>query len=185
MKNYLSTLLIAACVCTSCGSTSQKQDNHTRMATTHTEETQKGPQRMQTSEVTEEFEYKGKHYQAYVLRRADDKLPMVTNDEEQQFVDNQISVKLSCQGKNILSKTFTKADFLGLVDAKFAQQAILEGIVFYETNDRGICFAASLGHPESDLYQPIRLTVTPNGQLSLALEEDMMDELKTDESENP
>lgn len=184
MKHFFSYLLIASCLCTSCGSSSKKQDSTTRMANAPTENTQQGPQRMQTSEITEEFDYKGKHYQAYVLRIADEALPLVTNDEQQQFVDNRISVKLTCQGKNILSRTFTKADFQGLVDARFAKQAILEGIVFYDTNEQGICLAASLGHPESDLYQPIKLVVTPSGQLSMTLEEDMMDEVTLHESDN-
>ena len=81
-------------------------------------------------------------------------------------------------------KTFTKKDFLHLVDANFAKQAILEGIVFNEANEQGICFAASVGHPESDLYQPIRIVVSANGNLAISLEEDMMEVTSAEEGEN-
>ena len=109
---------------------------------------------------------------------------MVTNDEQQQFYDNSISLKLACEGKQIVSRTFAKKDFLHLIDANFAKQAVLEGIVFNETNEQGICFAASVGHPESDLYQPIRIVVSANGNLTISLEEDMMEVTTSEEGEN-
>lgn len=175
MKNILSVLVVSTFLFAACSGSAGKQSAETRMAQNSAEPVSKGPISMQLSEVKETFQYKGKNYQSHVVRRPDNALPMVTNDEQQQFVDNVISVKLTCEGKQILSRTFTKKDFLYLVDATFARQAILEGIVFNETNDAGICYAASLGHPESDLYQPIRMVITPSGTLSIALEEELVE----------
>lgn len=175
MKNFLSVIVVLTFLFAACSSSTGKQSAETRMAQNSVETVSKGPISMQPSEVKETFQYKGKNYQSHVVRRPDNTLPLVTNNEQQQFVDNVISVKLTCDGKQILSRTFTKKDFLYLVDAAFAQQAILEGIVFNETSDAGICYAASLGHPESDLYQPIRMVVTPSGTLSIALEEELVE----------
>ena len=185
MKNNIYALIVSSLMLTACGSSSSNnQSQETRMATTTAEAVSEGPQRMQTSEVKENFEYKGKQYQSHIVRRADESLPMVTNDEQQQFYENSIALKLTCEGKQLVSRTFTKKDFLHLVDAHFAQQAILEGIVFNETNEQGICFAASVGHPESDLYQPIRIVISANGNLTISLEEDMMEVTTPAESEN-
>lgn len=185
MKSYIFIFIASSLLLTACGSSSSNnQSQETRMATNTIEAVNEGPQRMQTSEVKENFEYKGKQYQSHIVRRADESLPMVTNDEQQQFYDNSISLKLTCGGKQLVSRTFTKKDFLHLVDANFAKQAILEGIVFNEANEQGICFAASVGHPESDLYQPIRIVVSANGNLSISLEEDMMEVTSAEEGEN-
>lgn len=184
MKNNI-LIIVIALMLTACGSSSSdKQSKETRMATNAIEAVNEEPQRMQTSEVKENFEYKGKQYQSHIVRRADESLPMVTNDEQQQFYDNSISLKLACEGKQIVSRTFAKKDFLHLIDANFAKQAVLEGIVFNETNEQGICFAASVGHPESDLYQPIRIVVSANGNLTISLEEDMMEVTTSEEGEN-
>lgn len=175
MKKYLSVIIVSSFILAACNTATNKQPNEMRMVQNSEETINEGPISMQPSEVKESFLYKGKNYQSHIVRRPDESLPIVTNDEHQQFVDNLISVKLSCEGKQILSRTFSKKDFLYLVDDTFAKQAILEGIVFNETNDEGICFAASLGHPESDLYQPIRLVVTASGNLSITLEEELVE----------
>ena len=131
MKSYIFIIIASSLMLTACGSSSSNnQSQETRMATNTTEAVNNEPQRMQTSEVKESFTYKGKQYQSHIVRRADESLPMVTNDEQQQFYDNSIALKLSCEGKQLVSRTFTKKDFLHLVDANFAKQAILEGIVF-------------------------------------------------------
>lgn len=185
MKSYIHVLIVSSLMLSACGSSSSNnQSQETRMATTTAEAVNKEPQRMQSSEVKETFEYKGKQYQSHIVRRSDESLPMVTNDEQQQFYDNSISLKLTCEGKQLVSRTFTKKDFLHIVDANFAQQAILEGIVFNTTNEQGICFAASVGHPESDLYQPIRIVVGVTGNLTILLEEDMMEVATSEKSEN-
>ena len=37
--------------------------------------------------------------------------------------------------------------------------------------DRGIIYAASICYPQSDLYVPLRLTVSADGKISMAKEE--------------
>ncbi|MGN0256851.1 MAG: DUF4738 domain-containing protein [Bacteroides sp.] len=144
------------------------------------------PERMQVSEVTETFTLKGGSYQSTVVRRPDESLPIVTNSEGAKFVDNRISLRITSQGRNIVDRVFTKQDFASLLNARFMKYAILEGLVFDQVTEKGmIRYAASVAYPQSDLYVPIRITVTPQGQLNIEREE-MMDEapVTSEDTEN-
>lgn len=163
-------LLSAACTSSSKGDGSKL----TEMSAESAVSTQ--PERMQVSNVTETFTLKGSSYQSTVVRRPDESLPMVTNEEGARFVDNRISLRISAQGRNIVDRVFTKQDFASLLNARFMKYAILEGLVFDQVTEKGtIRYAASVAYPQSDLYVPIRITVTLSGQLSIEREE-MMDD---------
>ena len=49
------------------------------------------PQRMQVSDTKVTITYKGKEYRSSVVRRPDDSLPIVKNEQGEKFVDNSIS----------------------------------------------------------------------------------------------
>lgn len=140
------------------------------------------PQRMQVSDVKTTFTYKGKEYQSSVVRRPDESLPVVTVEEGEKFYDNRITLRLTCGGRQVVDKVFTKESFASLVDARFMKYAVLEGLVYDETTVQGIIYAASVGYPQSDLYVPIRLTITPDGKISMAKEE-LMEEVIGDDGE--
>ena len=134
-----------------------------------------GLQRMQVSEVKAKVTFRGKEYHSTVVRRPDESLPKVTNEQGEKFVDNRITLTLTCGGKTVLQRTFTKESFASLVDAKFMKYALLEGVVLDEPSQQGIVYAASVGYPQSDLYVPLRLTVTPDGKLTMSKDELMDD----------
>lgn len=138
-----------------------------------------GPQRMQVSDVKTSFTYKGKEYQSSVVRRPDESLPIVKNEQGEKFVDNRITLRITCGGKQVVDKVFTKDNFASLVDAKFMKYSILEGLVYDKTTPQGIIYAASVCYPQSDLYVPIRLTITADGKISMAKEE-LMEDYQTD-----
>lgn len=138
-----------------------------------------GPERMQVSDVTTAIEYKGKEYRSTVVRRPDESLPVVKNEEGEEFIDNRITLRLVCGGKQVVAKEFTKESFAALVDAKFLKYAILEGLVFDKTTPQGFVYAASVCYPQSDLYVPLRLTITPDGNVSMAREE-LLDDYQPD-----
>lgn len=79
-----------------------------------------------------------------------------------------------------MDKVFTKESFASLVDAKFMKYAILEGLVYDKTTPQGIVYAASICYPQTDLYVPLRLTVTTDGKISMTKEELMQDLYETD-----
>lgn len=136
---------------------------------------QDGWQRMQVSEVKTKVTFRGKVYHSTVVRKPDESLPKVINEQGEKFVDNRITLTLTCDGKTVLHRTFTKESFTSLVDAKFMKHALLEGVVLDEPSAQGIVYAASVGYPQSDLYVPLRLTVTPDGKLTMSKDELMDD----------
>ena len=57
--------------------------------------------------------------------------------------------------------------------------AILEGLVYDQTTPQGIIYAASVCYPQSDLYVPIKLTITADGKISMSQDE-LMDDYQPD-----
>lgn len=170
---YLTMCILLASMM-SCSSASKKEKDGT-MIVNQDSVTDKGLQCMQRSEAKASFEYKGKKYESLVVRRPDETLPVVTNEQGERYADNRIRLRLTCEGKTLVDKEFTKEDFAGQVDAKFLKHAILEGMVYDKTSSAGILYAASVCYPQTDLYMPLRLTITANGNISIVREELMED----------
>ena len=135
------------------------------------------PQRMQVSDTKTTITYRGKEYRSSVVRRPDESLPVVKNEQGERFVDNSITLR-------IVDKVFTKESFASLVDAKFMKYAILEGLVYDKTTPQGIIYAASICYPQTDLYVPLRLTVSADGKISMAKEELLEDVYEEENGSN-
>ncbi len=175
MKNLFYMLACVSVIFLSACSSQNKKEKDDAQALMQDSLKAAGPQRMQVSDIKATFKYQGKEYQSSVLRRPDESLPIVKNEQGEKFVDNRITLRLTCGGKQIVDKVFTKESFTSLVDAKFMQYAILEGLVYDQTTPQGIIYAASVCYPQSDLYVPIRLTIASDGKISMAREEFMED----------
>ena len=142
------------------------------------------PQRMQVSDTKTTITYRGKEYRSSVVRRPDESLPVVKNEQGERFVDNSITLRITCGGRQIVDKVFTKESFASLVDAKFMKYAILEGLVYDKTTPQGIIYAASICYPQTDLYVPLRLTVSADGKISMAKEELLEDVYEEENGSN-
>lgn len=142
----------------------------------------KSPRRMVVSDEKDDILHKGKRYESRVVRKPDLTLPVVENDEGVRYHDNCISLQVTSAGKVLLERKFTKKDFASLIEPSLMKKGILEGLVYVQTCDEGLRFAASVGYPDTDLYQPIRIIVTPSGKLSMSVEEEMEEQRET---ENP
>lgn len=138
------------------------------------------PQRMPLLEREERITSKGKEYLLTLVRCADDALPMVKNEEGELYVDNHITVRLTCGGKRIVEKSFTKNDFAQQVDARFLKYAILESMVYEKVTPQGISCMASLCYPQTDLCVPVRLTFAADGHVSMMKVEQLEDVYETD-----
>lgn len=138
------------------------------------------PQRMQVSDAKVAVTFKGKEYQSSVVRRPDESLPMVQDQQGDKFVDNRITLRITSGGKELVDKVFTKENFASLVPANFLKHAILEGMVYDKTTPQGIIYAASICYPQTDLYVPLRLTVAADGRISMEKEELMEELYETD-----
>lgn len=168
-------LLLACILAGSSCTTKNKQNNDVQMATATDSVAVNTPQRMQVSVVESSFNFKGKAGKSVVKRVPDDKLPIVVNEEGEKFVDNSISLQVTLGGKQIASRTFTKDDFAAHVDQRFLKHAILEGLVYDQVTPQGIIYAASLSYPQSDLYIPLRLTMSADGKITVT-KNDLMDD---------
>ena len=62
------------------------------------------------------------------------------------------------------------------LSADHLRHFILEGVVFDEEKTRegkNIILAASVSYPQTDLYIPFSITITPEGKMSISKNEDM------------
>jgi len=134
-----------------------------------------GVQRMQVSKVEQTITFKGKEYKSFVRRVPCDSLSRVKNDRGEAFVDNTITLRLTQGSEKIFGKTFTKQNFSSLVSGEFMKHAVLEGMVFDKTTPQGFVYAVSVSYPQTDLYIPISVTITPDGKMSMVKEELMED----------
>lgn len=163
---------MAAMSATACSS---KKENKGETIVMQQDVPEGAPQRMQVSEVKSTFSYKGREYTSEVTRRPDESLPIVTDTQGDKYLDNRITLRLSAAGRMVVERVFTKESFASVVEPSFMKHAILEGLVYDRTTAQGIVYAASVAYPQSDLYIPIRLTVSAEGGISITKEEALMD----------
>ncbi|WP_321479414.1 DUF4738 domain-containing protein [uncultured Bacteroides sp.] len=164
--------LIAFGAFTAC---SGKKGNNSSERLALTEDTVIKPslQRMQKSKSEKDIKYKGKDYHIFLSRTPNDSLPHVLSETAGTYVDNQIVLKITRGNDRVFSKTFTKKNFISVVDEKFYENSILEGMVFDKTTSEGMIFATSLSYPQTDLYMPVAVTITADGKMSMKKDEPM------------
>lgn len=135
-----------------------------------------GTQRMQSSRFDQTIESNGKKYRLFIERMPSDSLPVVKS-ELGTFADNRILVRITREnGNKVFAKTFTKQAFADHISAEHLRYFILEGIVFDEEKTQAgkqMVLAASISYPQSDLYIPFSITITPEGKMSIVQNEDM------------
>ena len=135
-----------------------------------------GVQRMQVSHAEQDVKLKGKNYHLSIHRAPADSLPHVKNDMGDIYADNTITLRITRdKGEKVISKTFTKQNFSSVVAGNLLPQCILEGMVFDKTTSQGIVLAASISVPQTDLYVPVSITVSPDGKMTIVKEEEIED----------
>lgn len=131
----------------------------------------KSSERMPMSDVTTRFQFRGKPCEVQVFRTPDETLPRVKDESGNEYVDNRVNLRITSQGKTLVERSLTKANFASVVEPRFLQHAIFEGLVYDTVTSRGVVFAASVSYPQSDLYVPIRLTLTEGGHVAMETED--------------
>lgn len=171
---FIGVLLVLITLVACTGSTKTAKQDETRIILKDSVDSQ-GVQRMQPSKIEQTISFKGKDYHSYVNRIPADSLARVENDMGDVFVDNTIALRLTRGNENVFSKTFTKQSFSSLITADFMKRAILEGMVFDKTTTQGLVYAVSVSYPQTDLYIPISVIITPDGKM-LMVREELMEE---------
>lgn len=181
-KIVYSIVFLSVFILVSCSNKEQKQDNG-KQAFQLDSVSEAGVRRMQVSNSGTDVRFKGKDYHISIRRAPGDSLPRVKDQAGDVYVDNEILLRITRdKGSEVYSGTFTKRSFSSLVDDNFLSKSILEGMVFDKTSDEGIVLAASVSFPQTDLYVPLSITVTPEGKISMVKEE-VMDENYQEEKE--
>lgn len=128
-------------------------------------------QRMKDYRYRDTVSWRGSRYVYEVVRRADDSLALVTDEDGRRYADNYIELTVSEGGRTLFSRRFTKQTFAAFLDAGFKKNAILEGMAFDSAQPDGLRFSASVSYPLSDMYMPFALTVSASGGLHIARDE--------------
>ena len=129
------------------------------------------PVRMQDYRQTTDVKWLNKSYQVVVTRTPDDSLRMVKDETGQKYIDNRISLRvIRADGSVFFSRSFTKAAFESLLNDDYRKTGILEGLVFDRAEGNNLFFAASVGHPQTDEYIPMVVTVSNLGDVGIKLD---------------
>lgn len=177
------TALFAACATVLLASCGEKKQ-HTNIITEQVERPQvEAPIRQAEYDKTHEVQWMGKGYKVEIHRQPNDSLPMVTDEIGQKFVDNEVEVTVRrADGTVFFSHAFTKASFDACLDNDYRHTGILDGLVYDKTNGSHLEFAGSVSHPQTDEYIPVRVILSPSGNVTFKRdvegnEDDGMDEV--------
>lgn len=177
MKQLYFLFATVMCMATGCGNKEKASDSpEQHIFQIDSVDRVTGLQRMQISRVNQDIVSQGKKYHLYIDRSPSDSLPRVKSDLG-TFADNRIVLKITREnGSTLFAKTFTKQSFSSFLPEKSLPHFLLEGMVFDDeksSGSRNIIMAASVSVPMSDLYIPFSITITPDGKMSIAKDENM------------
>jgi len=183
MKRLLFLLIVLAFVIAGCGK--KKSVEKDDISTVQMQKDKTGFNRMQPYKVDSCAIIKGKRYDYTIERVPCDSMAKVKSEVGDTYVDNHITLTVSCGGHTIFHRVFTKASFASYMDPKVIKASVLEGIVFDRIEGNNLIFAGSVGDPETDMYTPFVLTITSGGTLSIKEDTvmDGYDETEEDSSE--
>ncbi len=170
-KNQVLALLLTGLLTVSCGQKKKNDDIIVKKVETPKPQ---GPISMQDYTQTKDIIWLGKNYQVEIRRVPDQTLPMVKDEDGQEFVDNHIVLRvIRSDGSEFVNHTFTKAAFEAKLDQDYRSTGILEGLVFDKVDGGQLIFAASVSHPQTDEYVPFVVTLSRMGDLGISLDTQM------------
>lgn len=168
----ISLLTIALFLLAGCASNNKEEEKKENMRVlTQTVADEKGVQRMQVSKAEQNVKHGNATYHFTIVRQPDESLDRVKSENGDMFVDNEITLTVSKDGKQLFKEKFTKQSFVNITGSSFLKKSVLEGMVFDRTTPQGLVFATSVCYPQTDLFFPISVTIAANGKMSMAKEE--------------
>lgn len=133
-----------------------------------------GPVAMQQYTDKRDINWAGSRMTCEIKRSPDRSLPMVKDDNGRQHIDNRITLTIRrADGSVFLSKEFTKTTFDGYLSDDYRKRGTLEGLVFDHIDGPDLRFAASVSFPETDEYIPLTIVITPQGAMSIAVDNNL------------
>ncbi len=170
-RHTAAVLCMALALCSCGGNARQGQDGGTDYYMVASAEDSvsavTGVRSLQTIEASIDTVYRGKPYHSYVVRRADESLPQVSDESGARYLDNRITLRLTSGSSKVLERDFLKSSFAQYLDSDFLEHALLEGLTFDKVVPDGLQYIASVGYPESDLYVPFSVVVSARGDVTI------------------
>lgn len=118
-------------------------------------------------------------YKVVIIRKADNQLPIVKDDNGIKFYDNSITVKIAkrANGQVIFEHVFTKSDFAKYLDESFKQENVLQGVVFDEIEDNNLLLVGSVGAGDksNDEFVPFKIKISKGGTMTIEKSSKMED----------
>lgn len=129
----------------------------------------KAPIRMATDTRHTNVEWLNRKYNVTTTRIAADSLPMLKDENGQEYVDNRVTVSVTrADGTNMFNRTFTKESFTSYLDDNYRRNSLLENIVFHGEKDDLLKFGAVVSLPGSDdEFIPLDMFIDRNGGLTI------------------
>lgn len=166
-KLYLISLSVFVCLWGACGQSVDKSEKVNERTYQLSENSQSREFAMQQSSAKGTVKINGVEFGYQIDRTPSSDLPKVEDEQENVFIDNVIGLNVTRSGKMILTKRFTKSDFSSQVESAFLSKSILEGLVFDKVVDGKLRFAASVCHPQTDLFIPLCVLVSTDGSVRI------------------
>ena len=170
MKKTLSYLVLALLTLSACvgKATTSEQTSAQNEYVTDNEQSD-GIQRMHMYNYSDTILVEGKTYIYTIHREPSDSLPIVTDDEGTRYADNIYTLSLN-RGDEYTMYTFTKRNFMSYLSPLFQRKGILDGMMCDKTL-QGLRFAVSVSLPQSDMFEPLLLTIDPRGGMTIVRDE--------------
>ena len=154
----------------------KKQANDVIITNKYEPKKLQAPIRMAEVFQTDIVKWQGQPYQVEISRVADDSLPMLKDDNGQEYVDNKIDLNIKRQdGSSFFRQTFTKGSFVAYLEEPFRKSGQLTNIRFDEVDNSAMEFMVVIGLPDAadDLFVPLELIVDRQGSIKIELNNDM------------
>lgn len=119
---------------------------------------------LQRLDVSDTAHYGRHRYQYRIVREVLDSSHVVVDDEGLRYLDNAVSLSVSCDGREILQRRITKSTFGDDLYKGPREHGILLNVQLDKAAPEGLIFNAILGSDELEETQVIfRLIVSPSG----------------------
>ncbi len=129
----------------------------------------KSPIKLPVDQRTTEVQWMDKTFIIDVIRQSDETLPMLKDENGQEYVDNNLSLTIShADSSQFLKKNFTKESFAAYIDNALKQNGLLENIVYHGVEDQKLKFGAIISRAgNEDEFVPLDVFIDSKGGMSV------------------
>ena len=128
----------------------KKQEEKPIITTDYVAPAPTAPKTTAVNPVTDNVEWiEGRSYHVNITGKADNTLPMVKDENGQQYIDNTVHVEVTRADSTVFySHTYTKESFAEWLTKDYREKGILTGINLLGPEDNVLKFVASLNYPD-------------------------------------